>query len=194
MSRLKVLFAQPRHAAGALVTLMLAAGAVVGSGADFTASAANPANTFATGTLTMDNSKASAAVLTASNLRPGGAASTGTVDIEDTGSLGATFTLSRGAISDSDTANPLSSKLNVVVTDCGVFAGSSAPACGDGDDTVKYSGSLAQMGDATHPIASLGAYASHEKHRYSFSVALDGTAGNAFQAATSSVQFDWSAA
>src|SRR5919205_4095261 len=70
MSRLQILAAQPRMAAGALVTLLLAAGAVVGSGADFTASSANPANTFATGTLSMDNSRAGSAVLSASGLKP----------------------------------------------------------------------------------------------------------------------------
>jgi hypothetical protein len=46
MSRLRVLLSQPRLALGALLTLLLAAGAVVGSGADFTASSANPSNTF----------------------------------------------------------------------------------------------------------------------------------------------------
>ena len=57
MSRLQVLAANPRLALGALVTLLLAAGAVVGSGADFTASSANPSNTFSSGTLTIGNSK-----------------------------------------------------------------------------------------------------------------------------------------
>ncbi len=57
LSRLKVLTSQPKLALGALLTLLLAAGAVVGSGADFTASSANPANTFASGTLTIGNSK-----------------------------------------------------------------------------------------------------------------------------------------
>src|SRR3954464_2598993 len=87
MSRLRVLAANPRLALGALLTLLLAAGAVVGSGADFTASSANPANTFASGTLSIVNSKEGAAVLTASNLKPGGTAATGTVDIQNSGSL-----------------------------------------------------------------------------------------------------------
>jgi hypothetical protein len=168
---------------------------VIGSGADFTAASANPSNTFATGTLSMVNSKASAAVLTAGDLRPGAAPATGTVDIADSGSLGATFTLSRSAVTDSDSANPLSSKLNVTVTDCGTFAGSTPPACGDGDDVVKFSGgTVAQMGDGTHPISSLGAYAAGEKHRYLFSVGLDGSAGDVYQGDSSSVQFDWNAA
>src|SRR5919109_1399428 len=78
MSRLQVLAANPRLALGALLTLLLAAGAVVGSGADFTASAANPANTFSSGTLSIANSKAGTAILSASNLRPGDPAQSGT--------------------------------------------------------------------------------------------------------------------
>jgi hypothetical protein len=57
MSRLRLLAANPRLALGALLTLLLAAGAVVGSGADFTASSANPSNTFSAGTLSITNSK-----------------------------------------------------------------------------------------------------------------------------------------
>jgi hypothetical protein len=51
MSRLKSLLSQPQAAHGALVTVALAATAIVGSAADFTASSTNPADTFAAGTL-----------------------------------------------------------------------------------------------------------------------------------------------
>ena len=194
MSRLSVLASQPKLALGALLTLLLAAAAVVGSGADFTASSANPSNTFASGTLSIANSKEGTAILTASGLRPGAAAAVGTVDIQNTGSLSGAFTLSRTAPVDSDTTNPLSSKLNVTVVDCGTFAGSTAPTCGDPDDVTKYSaGTLAQMGTTGHLISSLGSYPGGEKHRYEFRVALDGSAGNAFQGDTSSVQFDFNA-
>jgi spore coat-associated protein N len=194
MSRLKVLADRPRLALGALLTLLLAAAAVVGSGADFTASSANPSNTFASGTLTIANSKEGTAVLTASNLKPGGTAATGTVDIENTGSLSGAFTLSRTAPVDSDGSNPLSGKLNLTVVDCGTFSGT-APTCGDGDDVTKYSGgTIAQMGTAGHLISGLGTYAANEKHRYQFTVQLDGSAGNAYQGGTSSVEFDWNAA
>ena len=53
MSRLSLLASQPKLALGALLTLLLAAAAVVGSGADFTATSANPSNTFASGTLSI---------------------------------------------------------------------------------------------------------------------------------------------
>jgi spore coat-associated protein N len=195
MSRIRVLAANPRLALGALLTLLLAAGAVVGSGADFTASSANPANTFSAGTLSISNSKEGAAVLTATGLRPGGTAATGTVDIQNSGGLSGAFTLSRTAPVDSDGANPLSGKLDLTVVDCGAFAGATAPTCGDGDDVSKYSGgTISQMGTAGHLVSGLGTYAGSEKHRYQFTVQLDGTAGNAYQGDTSSVEFDFDAA
>jgi spore coat-associated protein N len=194
MSRLRFLAANPRLALGALLTLLLAAAAVVGSGADFTASSANPANTFAAGTLSILNSKEGTAVLSASNLRPGNSSS-GTVDIQNTGGLSGAFTLSRTAPADSDGANPLSSKLNLTIVDCGTFVGTTAPTCGDGDDVSKYSaGTIAQMGTTGHLVTALGTYAADEKHRYQFTVQLDNTAGNAYQGDTSSVEFDWNAA
>jgi spore coat-associated protein N len=194
MSRLRFLAANPRLALGALLTLLLAAAAVVGSGADFTASSANPANTFAAGTLSILNSKEGTAVLSASNLRPGNSSS-GTVDIQNTGGLSGAFTLSRTAPVDSDGANPLSSKLNLTIVDCGTFVGATAPICGDGDDVSKYSaGTIAQMGTTGHLVTALGTYAANEKHRYQFTVQLDTTAGNAYQGDTSSVDFDWNAA
>ena len=192
MSRLQVLASSPRIALGALLTLALATAAVIGSGANFTASSASPGNTFSSGTLTMSNSKSGAAVLTASNLRPGGAAQTGVVDIANTGSLSGAFSLSRGAVSDSGSTSALSGKLNLVVTDCGTFA-SGTPTCGDGDDSVKYTGTLPGLNTSASPLA-LGSFAAAEKHKYEFSIALDASADNTYQGGTSTVQFDWAAA
>jgi spore coat-associated protein N len=194
MSRLSLLASQPKLALGALLTLLLAAAAVVGSGADFTATSANPTNTFASGTLSILNSKEGSAVLTASNMRPGAAATVGTVDIQNTGSLSGTFTLSRTAPVDSDSGNPLSSKLNVTVVDCGAFAGSTAPACGDGDDVNKYTGTIADMGTAGHTVSGLGTFGGGDKHRYRFRVTLDSSASNAYQGDSSTTEFTWAAA
>ena len=188
MSRLRVLAANPRLALGALLTLLLAAAAVVGSGADFTASSANPSNTFAAGTLSISNSREGLAVLSASGLRPGASAN-GTVDIENTGSLSGAFTLSRTAPVDSDSSNPMSAKLNLTVVDCGTFVGATPPTCGDGDDVSKYSGTLGAM-----PSRGLGTFAAGEQHRYEFSVALDASADDFYQGDSSSATFDWNAA
>jgi spore coat-associated protein N len=188
LSRLQILTGQPKLALGALLTLLLAGGAVAGSGADFTASSANPSNTFASGTLSIGNSNEDAAVLTATNLRPGGAAQTGEVDIENTGSLSGDFTLTLGTVSNTDVANPLVDVLDLVVVDCGDFSGGT-PTCGDGNDTTKYTGTVADLG-----TVALGSYAADAKHRYRFSVALKGTAGDVYQGDSSTVEFDFNAA
>ena len=190
MSRLHVLARRPKRTLAALSTALVAVGVTVASGADFTASSANPSNVFSTGTLTVNNNKEGSAILTASNMRPGDPATTGTVDIANAGTLSGAFTLSRQSPADSDTANPLSGKLNLVVVDCGAFAGATAPTCGDGDDVTKYSGTIAGMSGSQ----ALGTYAAGEKHRYKFSVALDSSAGNPYQGDSSTVEFDWNAA
>jgi spore coat-associated protein N len=190
VSRLHVLARRPKRTLAALSTALVAVGVTVASGADFTAASANPSNVFSAGSLTINNSKEGSAILSASNMRPGDPATTGTVDIENAGSLSGAFSLSRQSPADSDSAHPLSSKLNLVVVDCGAFAGSTIPTCGDGDDVTKYSGTVAAMSGST----ALGTYAAAEKHRYKFSVALDSSAGNVFQGGSSTVEFDWAAA
>jgi spore coat-associated protein N len=186
MSRLQVLVHHPRRTLAALATVLVAVGVTAASGADFSATSANPSNTFATGTLTMSNSKDSAAVLTASGMKPGDPARTGTVDITNTGSLSGTFTLTRSALTDSDTTNRLSSKLNLVVVDCGSEA---TPTCDAGDPQV-YSGTLGAM---TAPIA-LGSFPGGAKHRYEFKVTVDSSADNAYQGDSSTATFTWNAA
>lgn len=175
----------PLRTLGALSALVAAVAVAVGSSASFTATSANPSNTFAAGTLSILNSKEGLAVLTASNMKPGDSA-TGTVDVENTGSLSGAFTLSRSSIVDSDGANPLSAKLNLVVKDCGDFS-SGTPSCDAGDPT-RYSGTIAAMGSS-----ALGTFAASEKHRYEFTVTFDSSANNAYQGDSSSVQFDWNA-
>ncbi len=192
MNRIALIFKQPKRALGALAVLVAATGVVVGSGADFSASAANPNNSFTAGTLRIVNDKNNAAILTAGNgnLKPGGAAAVGVVDIHNDGTLAGDFELTRSAISDSDAANPMSAKLNLVVKDCGEWSGpSTVEPCGDGDDTTVFSGGTVN----SMPAVDLGNFAANEKHRYEFSVQLDASATDAYQGDTSSVQFDWNA-
>ena len=189
MSRLQLLLSQPRTALGALLTVALAAAAVIGSGADFTASSANPANTFTAGTLHIANSREGVAVLSGTNLQPGGAPAVGTVDLENDGTLSGDFAVSRSAPADSDGTNPLSAKIDLTVVDCGAFTGSTAPTCGDGDDVARYTGTLAAMS----PVA-LGRFAAGEQHRFEFRATLDGSAGDAYQGGDTSVRFDFDAA
>ena len=71
MSRIDVLLIHPKRTLGVLALVLIAVGIAVGSGANFSASSANPSNTFTAGTLTMSNSNDAAAILTASNWKPG---------------------------------------------------------------------------------------------------------------------------
>jgi hypothetical protein len=185
MSRFKSLKANPRRSLAALATVLVAVGVTGASGASFTATSANPSNTFTAGTMTMGNTKSASAILTASNMKPGDAPTLGTVDIKNTGTVNGVFTLTRGLPVDSDTVNTMSSKLNVIVTDCGTDVN-----CASGPSVVKYTGTLAGM---TAPLA-LGTFAGAEEHRYEFSVALDSTATNAWQGDNSVVPFTWDAA
>jgi hypothetical protein len=190
MSRLQILVRRPRRTLAALATVLVAVGITAASGASFTASSASPGNVFAAGTLTMSNSAANTAILTASAMRPGDPAATGTVDIQNTGSLSGTFTMAHSTPSDSSTSYPLSGKLNVVVTDCGLWSGSSAPSCTGAGTTQLYSGTLAAMPSSV----ALGSYAGSAKHRYQFSVQLDSTADNNYQGGTSSTNITFNAA
>jgi hypothetical protein len=81
VNRLSTLAAHPRRTLGALAVVLAAVGITVGSGANFTASAANPGNVFATGSLSIGNSP-STALFSASGLKPGDV-NTGTVDSHD---------------------------------------------------------------------------------------------------------------
>ena len=71
MSRFKSLKANPRRSLAALATVLVAVGVTGASGASFTATSANPSNTFTAGTMTMSNSRDNLAILTASNMKPG---------------------------------------------------------------------------------------------------------------------------
>jgi spore coat-associated protein N len=185
MSRFKSLKANPRRSLAALATVLVAVGVTGASGADFTAQTANAGNTFATGTLSMSNDKAGA-ILTAANMKPGDPASTGEVKIKNTGTVAGTFKLTRGAVADSDSVNKLSTKLNLIVTDCGADLLCNTSA----DNSNKYTGTLAAM---TAPITLSPNWASLEEHKYEFSVALDSSADNLFAGDNSVVPFTWDA-
>jgi hypothetical protein len=183
----------PRRTTAALATALAAVGVAVGSGADFSSEAANPANTFSAGSLTLDDSRAGAAIFSPSNMRPGAPAQTGTVDIENRGTIEGVFTLSRDRLASTDGGDPnpapFAAKVDVTIVDCGAFDGSTAPGCGDGGDRTVYDGTLAGEDDA----AALGTFAAGERHRYQFSARLDASAGNEYQGDSASARYVWDA-
>jgi hypothetical protein len=182
VNRLSTLAAHPRRTLGALAVVLAAVGITVGSGANFTASAANPGNVFATGSLSIGNSP-STALFNASGLKPGDV-NNGTVDIENTGTLSGTFSLA--------TANPtgdttLLGQLDVVVGDCGAWSGGSAPSCAS--PSTVYTGKVNSLTGS-----SLGTYAAADKHRYKLTVTLPSNTADSFQGKSVQVDFAWSAA
>ena len=188
MSRLSVLVSRPRRSLAALATVLVAVGITAASGADFTATSANADTTFATGTLSITNSKEAQALwASTSDMRPGDPARVGTVDITNAGSLSGVFTLNRGTIVDSDATYKLSTVLDLVVKDCGDFS-SGTPSC-DAGDPVKYSGTL----DAMSGSSALGNYAANEKHRYEFTATFNSSAGVQYQGDNTSATFQWDA-
>ena len=188
MSRLSNLVSRPRRTLAALATVLVAVGITAASGADFTATTANADTTFATGTLSILNSTEGQAVLSGTaNMRPGDAARTGTVDIKNTGTLSGIFKLRRGTVVDNDATYKLSTQLNLVIKDCGLFTGATPPSCVGA--TTKYTGTIAAL--ATD--VELGTYAGGAQHRYEFSVDVDG-ASNDYQGKSSVVPFSWHAA
>jgi spore coat-associated protein N len=191
MTRTEQLIRHPKRTLAALAVGLAAAGVAVGSGADFSAQSANPANTFSAGSLTMDNSRDDAAIFAPSNLKPGAPAQTGSVDIANTGSLPGVFSLTRDNLASTDSGepnpSPFASKVDLTIVDCGAFDGGDAPACGDAGDTTVYTGTLAAESADHH----LGTFAAGEKRRYQFAAALSASAGNEYQGDSSSARYVW---
>jgi hypothetical protein len=118
---------------------------------------------------------------------PGGTA-TGTVNIKNTGSATGTFTLTHTAATDVPVSPGLSKKLTLVITDTGDPACvSSCPAA-----VTIYTGVMNSM-PAT---IALGTYAPGVTHAYVFTVTFPdggtGGADNAYQGASTSIEYDWS--
>jgi hypothetical protein len=182
VSRLSALAAHPRRTVAALAVVLAAVGITVGSGANFTASAANPSNVFTAGTLSVGSSSSSA-LFNATNLKPGDIVS-GNVDIQNTGSLPGAFTLTTSHIT--DTSNLLG-QLDLKIEDCGLWNGSTQPTCGG--TNIIYNAKAASVG-----TLNLNSFAASAKHRYKFDVTLPTGIANSFQGASATVQFDWNAA
>jgi hypothetical protein len=87
--------------AGALLAalILLASATLIGTGAVFASSSADPENVFTAGELTMVNSKGGAAILSMELMRPGDSVG-GDVTIENKGDIAGDFSLDMQAIAD----------------------------------------------------------------------------------------------
>lgn len=173
-------------AAGGLLaaSIVLASAFLVGSGAVFTTTSANPSNVFTAGVLKHTNSKDAAAILTASLMKPTDV-KTGTVTIVNTGDISGDFTLSMTKTADVAGTNAGAGHLyNVLMLKI------------EDGSTVVYNGRL----DA-FTSADLGTYAPAASHTFTFTVTFPngGTPGsnitgdNIYQGSTTTVEFDWTA-
>jgi spore coat-associated protein N len=181
VTRLHALAAHPRRTLAALAVVLAAVGITVGSGASFTASAANPGNGFTTGTLLIGNSP-STALLDVTGIKPGDSSSA-TVDITNTGSLAGDFALNTANASG---YTALLGQIDLAVVDCGAWT-STAPSCSTGTTSI-YSGKVSALTNS-----SLGNYAGGIKHRYKFTATLPSTTDDTYQGKTAQVDFGWSA-
>ena len=187
MQRITALWHEsPLKIVSALFVLSLAAMMAVASGASFTSTSANAGNIVTAGNMTHSNSRAPGTILNVSALKPGESQS-GTVDITNTGDVAGVFSLSKANVVDSDTSNPLSSKLDLVVEDLGPPSAPTAPA-------LEYGGELGAMG-----VIDLGTFAPAAGHRYKFTVTFpDGgtpsgpaTGDNAYKGDNVRVDYNW---
>lgn len=191
MSRISVLARQPKRTVAGLATALAAVGLAAGSGADFTSSSSNPANTFSSGTLSQTNDKANAAILSLSGMKPG-STTNGSVTITNTGTLPGAFTLSKSNLVDSKTGTggvKLSGQLDLKVADV-----TGAPAT----PPVVYDGKVGAMGSIAldYDPATVGTQqfpANGGARTYSFTVTLPSTTGDDYQGTEMTVQYDWTA-
>jgi hypothetical protein len=169
-----------------LATLVLASAFLVGSGAVFTASSANPNSTWSAGTLSIDKNLPHGAIMTESNMKPKDVR-TGSVVITNTGSIAGDFTLGMSNVVDTAGANggKLSNTLQLLVT----------YTDGTGTHNV-YSGPLKAFTGG-----NAGSIAANSSQTYNFTVTFpdgltppsDTTGDNAYQGSSMSADFNWTA-
>jgi hypothetical protein len=180
MKRMKVLFGQRRMMVlVTLAVLVLTAAVVIGSGASFTASSANPDNLFTAGSLSITNSKdvdnVHHLVISANGMKPGDHPS-GAVTIGNGGSLSGTFTLNSTTTGDAAFAH----YLQLVVLE---------------DGNQIYSGPLDGMTTAI-PLTDGTAWSSGATHVYTITVTFPNAgpgAENGYMSDSATLNLDWAA-
>lgn len=158
-----------RRALLPLATLLAAASIAMASGATFTSATQNDDNGFETGTLEQINSRGSDAIFDLDNLKPGDTV-TGSVTITNSGSLPAIFTLSETELENTFVDQDL---LTLTIT--------------EGTSPVA-SGTLGSL-----PDVALGTFAAGTERTFTFTAALDETAGNANQGKAARTTYRWDA-
>jgi hypothetical protein len=182
-----------RLLASLLVLGVLGSGAGLGSYAAFTATTGNAGNSFAAGSVAIQDNDNATALLSLANAKPGDS-DTKCIQVEYKGSLASTVRL-YGAVSGS-----LANYLTLTVTrgtgggafpSCTGFAADGTNYIGQGNGVV-YSGNLSAFpADWAAGLGHGGNWASNETRTYRFVVTLQDN--NAAQSATGSAGFTWEA-
>jgi hypothetical protein len=157
-----------------LVVVLLATGVVVAACLTGDRGAARAAVGEATGPL-ISSSLANTAIVSARGLRPGDAKA-GEITVQNVGDQAGAFALSSGGVVDGGVA--LSGVLDLAVQDITPGRGS----------LIVYSGKLAAL-----PSIGLGTLAEGELRRYRFTIGLPGDVGDAYQGASTTASFVWTA-
>lgn len=198
MSRFAFMARHPRRTLGVLALLLAAMAVTIGSGANFTASSANPTNTFSAGTLSIGNSNPGTAIFTSLNtpiMKPGDTR-TGTVDIQNTGNIAGDFVLGTSNIVNTPAAPGLTSRLTITVGDCGLFTSGNAVAPSCAAPTQRYTGTIAGLSGIAMGTFAGGTATTSDKHRYLITVFWpNGTPAqdNPLQGAQVTFDLNWTA-
>ena len=165
--------------------LLITASAVLGSGAVFTSTSANPANVFTAGNLHHTNSKGGSAIMTVTKMKPGDTVQ-GTVTIANDGDLAGLFSLSSSNLVDTPGSHGgnLSDVLTLTIVD-----DQATPV------TIYPTGPI----DGIVDIALADEFAAGESRTYTFTVNFpdglvplsDTTQDNAYNGSSMTIDFDW---
>jgi hypothetical protein len=205
-SRIAVFRRHPKRTLTGLVAVLAATAVAVGSGADFSSSSSNPANTFTTGVLHHTNSHSgdvfdTAAAASFSGLKPGFGTTGGNSDTVDLASAA-----NKGTVTITNDGDASTISLSKVVT---AAAGSNSAACGgscsaldgalkvlvakDGDTSSPvYDGTVSGLSAST--FDSSASYAHSDAHTYALYFYLPQTTGNAYQGGSAQLTLNWSGA
>ena len=174
--RLDALVRHPKRLVVAIVAVLVAAGAAVGSSAVLTSSSTNPGNSFHASNLNVSNDNSG--VISVSGMHPGDNQS-GTLTITNDGDLPASAMDLDVALTGDTAPNTghIASVLTATITDTT-----------GGGSTQVYSGPASTM-----PTQNLGPFAAGEARTYSVQLRFPSTADNTFQLSTASFNYTWKA-
>lgn len=167
-----------RRILGGIGAVLVAAALAAGSGANYQSTSANAGNIIKAGVVSISSTKSGSAVLAVTGLAPGKAVFD-TVSITNTGDLAADLTLKASGLVDAPASPALSAKLDLKVEN--TTAG-----------TTIYNGKLGAFTSVSAGNVAVGA-----TKAFKFTVTFpDGGLGadDAYQGASSGVDFTWTAA